>query len=43
MKVLWDILTDLFAFAWVTCLLLTLFLGPFVTLAMIVKHLWGTP
>lgn len=43
MKLLWDILTDLFAFAWVTCLLLTIFLGPFIALATIVNYLWGTP
>ena len=43
MRLLWDILTDLFAFAWVACLLLSIFLGPFVMLGMLLTHIWGAP
>jgi len=34
-------LGDLFALAWAVSILLVIFLGPFVALAVLVSYLWG--
>jgi len=34
-------LADLFALAWAVSILLVIFLGPFVALAVLITYLWG--
>ena len=34
-------LGDLFALAWAVSVVLVIFLGPFVALAVLISHLWG--